>query len=318
MSGPDGLGGIARLRGERPHLPLILSAGAENATFVAEAIKLGVMDYLPRGGIGEACIRRTIETAVERAAKERKLAEQRDALENFARVLVHDLKGPLSAIIGFAALNEAALKQPGYDPENAIKGSQRVMRAARNMQRIIETVRQYTQLDAEVEFASVSMQGVVEDVLGDMEATIRARQATILCGPLPPVHGNAPQLAQLMQNLIGNAIKYCDAERPTVRIQARPQVGGGWLFEVRDNGIGVPEHERERIFEPFKRMANAARFEGTGLGLAICRKVIERHGGAIWLKSREGEGASFYFTLPAALAVEAHAPAEAPRLRYSA
>jgi signal transduction histidine kinase len=297
MPGLNGLGGIARLREYRPLLPVIMSTGQGCEQVAAEAIKLGALDYLPKADINEQTIRRALESAIERASLNRKVAEQQEALENFARILVHDLKSPISTILGFAALNEVELLKENFDREKAVAGSRRVARAARNMLTIIETLRQYTRLDSYVEFGPVRMQSVVEDVLTGLEQNITDRGAVIHSGDLPNVHGNAPQLAQLMQNLIGNAIKYCDAGTPTVHIVNERQPNGMWLFEVRDNGIGIPEKERDKVFDPFKRLHASSKYEGTGLGLAICKKIIERHDGSIWVKSKEGEGTSFFFTL---------------------
>jgi signal transduction histidine kinase len=297
MPGLNGLGGIARLREKRPLLPIIMSTGQGSEQVAAEAIKLGALDYIRKSDINEQTIRRAIESAMERTSLNRKVAEQQEALENFAKILVHDLKNPIATIQGFADLNEYELQKEDFNREKAVQGCRRIGRAARNMQAIIETLRQYTQLDSRVEFGPVSMRAVVEGVVENMERTIRERGADIVYEDLPMVRGSAPQLAQLMQNLIGNGVKYCEADRPVIRILAHKQPDGHWLFEVRDNGIGVPARDCDRVFEPFKRLHSASRYEGTGLGLAICRKIIERHEGSIWCKSVEGEGASFFFTL---------------------
>lgn len=311
MPGLNGLGGIAKLRQKRPLLPIIMSTGQGSEQVAAEAIKLGALDYLPKADINAQTIRRAIENAMERAGLNRKLAEQQEALENFAKILVHDLKNPIATIQGFADLNEYELQKEDFDRERAVQGCRRIGRAARNMQAIIETLRQYTQLDSVVPFGAVSMRAVIEGVVENMERTIRERGADIVyTDDLPTVRGNAPQLAQLMQNLIGNGMKYCESARPVIRILARRQPDGNWLFEVRDNGIGIPAADCARVFEPFKRLHSASRYEGTGLGLAICRKIIERHEGSIWCKSAEGGGTSFFFTLTEAGAGSGAAPSE--------
>jgi signal transduction histidine kinase len=299
MPGLNGLGGIARLHERHPLLPIIMSTGQGCEQVAAEAIKLGALDYILKSDINEQTVRRAIESAMERASLNRKLAGQQEALENFARILAHDLKNPIASVIGFADLNEFELQKQDFDRERVLQSCRRIGRAARSMQAIIETLRQYTQLDSEVKFEPVYMRAVVESVMENMERTIRERGADILYEDLPTVRGSAPQLAQLMQNLIGNSIKYCEAEKPVVRILARkqPDGNGDWLFEVCDNGIGIPARDCDRVFDPFKRLHSASRYEGTGLGLAICRKIVERHDGSIWCKSAEGEGTSFFFTL---------------------
>jgi signal transduction histidine kinase len=298
MPGVDGLGAITQLRQRAPFLPIIMSTGQGGEQIAAEAIKLGALDYLPKSQINETTIRRAIDSAVERADLNRKLAEQKDALENFAKVLAHDLKSPIATVVGFAALLEEELQEDQIDRKKALDGCRRVTRATRTMQRMIDTLRQYTQLDGHVEFGPVSMQSVVEEVLGAMNQITSERGATVRFSGLPTIRGNGPQLVQLMQNLLGNAVKYCESRAPIVEIHSRKRDDGAWLFEVRDNGIGIPEGQFERIFEAFRRLHSPGRFEGTGLGLAICRKIIERHSGSIWCSSSKGEGSSFFFTLP--------------------
>jgi signal transduction histidine kinase len=167
---------------------------------------------------------------------------------------------------------------------------------------MIDTLREYTRADGHVTFGPVEMGQVMEDMLSNLDHVIRARGARVTYAWLPVVTGNSSQLTQLLQNLVGNAIKYCEAAVPTVDIAASPGRGDAWLFAVKDNGIGIPEESYRRVFEPFKRLDEAGKYEGTGLGLATCKKIVERHGDVIWCKSSE-EGTTFFFTLPAAGAV---------------
>jgi signal transduction histidine kinase len=302
MPGVNGLGAITKLRERAPFLPIIMSTGQGGEQIAAEAIKLGALDYLPKSQINEVSVRRALDSAMERADLNRKLAEQKEALENFAKVLAHDLRNPIGTILGFTSLIEEELKQDAIDRDKALASCQRVGRATRTMQRMIDTLRLYTQLDAHVEFGPVSMQSVVEEAIAALGQTIAERGAAIRYTGLPVVRGNGPQLVQLMQNLIGNAVKYCEGRAPVVEIHARERGEGYWLFEVRDNGIGIPEGQLKYVFDAFKRLHPPNRFEGTGLGLAICKKIIERHSGSvygsIWCSSTEGEGTSFFFTLP--------------------
>jgi two-component system, chemotaxis family, sensor kinase Cph1 len=133
--------------------------------------------------------------------------------------------------------------------------------------------------------------------VADLHAAITENEATVTIAPLPTVFGDRVQLGQLFQNLIGNAIKYRGADPPQVTLAATRE-GDCWHFTVRDNGIGIAPEYAERIFVIFQRLHTQAEYSGTGIGLAICRKIVERHGGRIWVESTPGHGATFHFPLP--------------------
>jgi light-regulated signal transduction histidine kinase (bacteriophytochrome) len=172
---------------------------------------------------------------------------------------------------------------------------------------LIDTLHEYTRADADVAFTPVDMRQVVENTLANLKHTIQERGVRITHGELPIIKGNATLLTQLLQNLIGNSIKYCEAVSPTVHVTATLE-GDAWLFAVKDNGIGIPEEYYQRVFEPFKRLHGLGKYDGTGLGLATCKKIVERHRGLIWCESGEDQGTTFFFTLP-----RAEAAAAAPR-----
>ena len=133
--------------------------------------------------------------------------------------------------------------------------------------------------------------------LGDLRKSIEDSRAAVSAGPLPTVLADEMQLTQLFQNLIGNAIKYRNERKPEIHVAAKPN-GDQWIFSVQDNGIGIDPQYSERIFQMFQRLHTREEYSGTGIGLAICRKIVERHGGKIWVESQPGQGSTFLFTIP--------------------
>jgi light-regulated signal transduction histidine kinase (bacteriophytochrome) len=155
--------------------------------------------------------------------------------------------------------------------------------------------------------ALVAVGPVLDQVLHVLGPAIAKAQATVTAGPLPRVLADEGQLHQLLQNLIGNAIKFRAEVAPVVSVNARLE-NDHWVFSVRDNGIGIELRYADRIFQMFQRLHERGRYEGSGIGLAIAKRIVERHGGSIWLESQPGAGTTFHFTLPA---VPATAPAPA-------
>lgn len=171
---------------------------------------------------------------------------------------------------------------------------------AERMKILIEDLLAYSRISNNAEEPKpVALKQVLEQALQLMRVQIEESQAEIIMGELPMVSGHASQLSQLFQNLVGNAIKYHHAERP-VRIKIGSQlVGKQWQIFVQDNGIGIEDTFFEKIFIIFQRLHNKSEYSGTGIGLAICKKIVERHGGKMWVESRPDEGSCFWFALPA-------------------
>ena len=137
----------------------------------------------------------------------------------------------------------------------------------------------------------------MNQVLSNLEIFIKENKATVSHDPLPKVMADYTQLVQVFQNLIANAIKFHSEEAPKIYISAKKNASE-WVFSVQDNGIGIDPQYSEKIFEVFKRLHGKEKYQGTGIGLAICKKIVERHGGRIWVESELGKGSTFYFTLP--------------------
>lgn len=169
---------------------------------------------------------------------------------------------------------------------------------ANRMQQLIRDLLEYSRVGTRgAAFASVDCGELVAGVIDDLGTAIVESGALVVAADLPTVTADRVQLRQLFQNLIENALKYRSAAPPEVAI-AVAQEGGRWHFTVRDNGIGIAPEYADRIFVIFQRLHTQAEYPGTGIGLALCKKIVERHGGRIWLEAQAGGGTTFHFTLP--------------------
>lgn len=169
---------------------------------------------------------------------------------------------------------------------------------ATRMQQLINDLLAYSRVGtSKAEFAPTDCRAALEGVLGDLKMTIDESGGGVTHDPLPTVMGDAQQIRQLFQNLIANAIKFQNSAPPHVHVSAE-RGGGEWVFSVHDNGIGIAPEYAERIFVIFQRLHTRNEYPGTGIGLAICKKIVEHHGGRIWVESQPGQGATFRFTIP--------------------
>jgi len=302
LPGEDGLEGITALRGSLPHMAIIMSTGQGDEMVAAEAMKRGAADYILKSRINPATVQRAIQNAFEKCALQRRVIQQQQELENFARVLAHDLKAPAASIESFATRIGERLREGSL--EKALQSANWVIQTARRMNRLIDTLHRYTMADVQVDFEAVEMNDVFESAQANLHQSIEESGASVTADTLPPVFGNAPQLIQFLQNLIANALKFCDKPVACIHVSALPRAASGsdeasWLFSVADNGIGIPKAQHKWIFEPFTRLTSGRDRDGTGLGLASCKKLIERHGGTIWCESEANSGTTFFFTLQA-------------------
>ncbi len=240
--------------------------------------------------------RRRAEAIAELETRTAELELSNEELETFAYVASHDLQTPLRSITGFLQLLRESYA--GELDERAHKWIDRVVQATDRMHLLIGDLLAYSRVGSRpIHLVPVPMDEVVDDILESLSVVVKESGAEIVCDPLPIVAGDMVQLQQLMQNLVGNALKYRGDRTPQVRVSAQ-RSDGGWTLSVADNGIGIASRHQEQVFEVFKRLHTQSAYAGTGIGLAICRRVVQRLGGRIWLESEEGVGTTFHFTLP--------------------
>ena len=299
MPGENGIDGIKALHQQFPYLAIIMVTGQGDESIACEAFKCGVSDYLVKDIITTELLRRTLKNVMEKTELQKQVDLQRQALENFASVLVHDLKAPIQHIRIFSKLMANAIGSGNYD--ELTEYYKHVDAAGDRMLELIETLHEYNKATGQkVDFKLVSIKNALEHALDNLGAT--ADKAEISHDELPTVVGNEPQLVQLLQNLISNGIKYCQQQAPKIHVSASERTTG-WVISVKDNGIGIPKRFHREIFDPFKRLHGASTYSGSGLGLATCKKIVDRHKGHIWCQSKEGDGTTFFFQL-AAMATE--------------
>ena len=252
----------------------------------------------------EKRIRDLQREVAERQRAEKGLAEktvelQRSnaELQQFAYVASHDLQEPLRMVRSYTGL--LARRYQGKLDADADEFIGYAVDGARRMQSLINDLLSYSRVATPgKEFTAADCEAVLANTIASLKVAIQESGAAVCHEPLPTVSGDEVQLGQLFQNLIGNGIKYRREGPLEIHVACKPE-GSHWLFSVRDNGIGIEPQYHERIFTIFQRLHAKEQYPGSGIGLAICKKIVERHGGKIWVESELGKGSTFYFTLPA-------------------
>jgi signal transduction histidine kinase len=269
------------------------------ALFAGHELAPEVLQYLESAALAAAqCVERKRAQATLQERLDQ-LARSNEELERFAYVASHDLQEPLRMVVSYMQLLKE--RYHGQLDERADRYIDYAVDGGKRMQQLINDLLTYSRAGrGERPFEPVDLNRLADDVLRGLRVAIDEAGARVTRGELPTVVADASQLGQLLQNLFGNAIKYRSPERePVVALEAE-RVDDEWRFALRDNGIGIDARFLERVFIIFQRLHRKEEYAGTGVGLAICRRVVERHGGRIWVESEPGRGSSFFFTLPAA------------------
>jgi PAS domain S-box-containing protein len=245
----------------------------------------------------EQRLAQAVEQATEKLRHTNEALVQRNLdLQQFSFIASHDLRTPLRSVKGYLTLLQARYAS-GLSPK-AQELIERATAALGQMDGLTEDLLSYVRLDSPAQpLEPVDCNEVLRDTLNFLDASMAETGAQVTVETLPTVMGERGQLVQLFQNLLSNAMKYCQSDAPRIRVSAQ-RGASEWIFEVADNGIGIEPQHLTRIFEVFKRLHTAQEYPGTGIGLAICQRIAVRHCGRIWVTSEPGLGSSFFFSIP--------------------
>jgi signal transduction histidine kinase len=303
-----GMEALKVLLSEGLDIPMILVSGALGDVTAVECIKQGATDYVLKDGLARLpeVIRRALREKNERSLRHQaeedlarkidELARSNADLEQFAYVASHDLQEPLRMVTAYTQL--LSERYHGQLDESAAKFLGYASEGAQRMQVLIQDLLAFSRVGRNsAACGSVDCNAVMADVLLTLASAILESGAVVTHAGLPAVWGVRTQMAQVFQNLIGNAIKFRGKEPPVVSVQSEKS-GQHWQFSVSDNGIGIPPEYAENIFVVFQRLHTRNEYPGNGIGLAICKKIIERCGGRIWMESQAGSGSTFKFIMP--------------------
>ena len=243
-------------------------------------------------------------TEIRRAQDElnrrtRELSRSNQELEQFAYVASHDLQEPLRMVASYTQL--IAQRYQGKLDADADEFIAFAVDGATRMQAIINDLLMLSRVSTRnSDFTQADVATALDKALANLRLVIEETGVKIDIGTLPTIHADGSQLTQLFQNLIGNAIKFRRSDSPHIEIGAERQ-NDDWVFHVRDNGIGIAPEHFDRIFLMFQRLHGKHEYPGTGIGLTICKKIVDRHGGRIWIESEPGHGTTFFFSIPSIL-----------------
>lgn len=323
LSLPDahGLETVAGVQEAAPSVPIIVLTGLDDRELALEAVQAGAQDYLVKGQVRGALLERAVRYAMERKHLEREwvraLALEKQAKEEaeaateratratrqrdeVLAMVTHDLRSPLNGVI----LGTSAILRRGALEEETRKRVAAIQRAADRMNRLLQDLLDVASIEAgrlSVDIRAIDVEDLVREATELLGPSLREAGLELeleLPDDLPPVYADRVRLNQVLSNLLSNAIQFTP-QGGDLRLRAAVQ-GSSVQFSVIDTGSGIPEAEREHLFDRFWRPPSPGRGGGTGLGLAISRGIVEALGGSIWVESEVGQGSAFHFTVPVA------------------
>jgi signal transduction histidine kinase len=285
-----------------PDVPLVVLTSLDDIEFATRAVQEGAQDYLVKTKLTRDSLERSIRYAIERKRTQlelkryaARLERHNQELRQFAHTVAHEVKSPLSVVVYLCAILQRRCTET-FDKETA-SFVENTRKAVEGLNRLVNELLEFASADSpDRRFQPVDCAQLLEQALENLEPAIAESGATVTSGPLPQLSADPVQVRQLLQNLIGNALKYRGEPLPRIHISAQP-ADDGWQFSVCDNGIGIAPRETERVFDLFYRLNHNAS-SGSGIGLAFCKRIVQHHGGRIWVDSEPGRGSVFHFTIP--------------------
>jgi light-regulated signal transduction histidine kinase (bacteriophytochrome) len=297
----NGMETVETLRREGLDIPVIVVSGYLGDLKAVDCIKQGAADYVLKDHLlrlpdSVRSALREKKSREENRRSQEELARSNRDLEQFAYVASHDLQEPLRMVAAYTQL--LAERYQGKLDENADKYIHYAVDGATRMQALVKDLLAFSRLGRKgMPIQPADCAVIIDLAIKNLQAAIEESSARVECGQLPTLVADASLLVQVFQNLIGNAIKFRGTAPLVVRITAE-KLRQETIFSITDNGIGIAPEHAELIFEIFKRLHTRAEYPGSGIGLAICKKIVEQHGGRIWMESEPDHGCTFRFALP--------------------
>jgi len=289
-----------------PDMPVVILTSLNDLDFATAAVQQGAQDFLVKSELSSELLIRSILYAIERKKTQEKLEtyaaeleRSNEHLRGFAHTVAHEVKSPLNVVSAclqwvqskYAVQFDSESRELLADSAAAIRG----------MTELVNELLEFGRAEVhDIDFGDVDLEAVFYQAYVLLRPEIKRSRATVTHDPLPTTRGNEVQIRQLLQNLIGNAIKYRGEAPPQIHVSAS-EANGELLLSVRDNGLGISDSDRERVFDAFVRVHQSTDVPGTGIGLAFCKRVVENHDGRIWVESELGCGSTFYVALLSAL-----------------
>lgn len=325
----NGLDSLPIIMKEVSTIPIIILTNNNDEELAINAVSIGAQDYLVKRMINPELLFRSLNYAIERKSNQEaiiqtnqeliklnellrqeiterrqiqeKLAHKNEELEQFAYIVSHDLKQPLTTISGWTQMLQCKFNSMSNPDAEIEKYFNYILNSVQDMAKLIDVLLEYATIETNSEqFQLNNCNQTLEQTKQRLQRVIALHNAEITSDSLPTIKADPVLLVELFQNLIDNAIKYRSEKPPKIHISAKLTQEldeKKWLFSFKDNGIGITPEYQKKVFLVFKRFKKNTNQSGSGIGLAICEKVVKYHGGKIWVESTEGEGSTFYFTI---------------------